>query len=67
MCHGKKPFKIIEGKGENAGDQHFSFFHNVIKPTEENLNHLSHPEIVAYNFFNVDKAKIEIFFCENSE
>ena len=34
----EKTFENIVGKGENAGDQHFPFFHSVFSPMKDKLN-----------------------------
>ena len=41
MPVGKNPFENIVGKGENAGNQHFSFSHNVFSTIKYKNHHYS--------------------------
>ena len=47
----EKPFENIVGKGENAGNQHFSFSHNVFYPTINKFQFLTHFYIVVCKCF----------------
>ena len=62
MTLGKNPFKNIEGKGENAGNQHFLLFPQCF--------HAYHSQISSFkvvlfchsqNAFNLDQSKILSF------
>ena len=49
----KKPFENIEGKGENAGSQHFSLFPTMFSTLpQQNFNFSS------ANAFNLDQFKL---------
>ena len=47
----KKPFENIVGKGENAGNQHFSFFHKGFYPIEDRNHLFSNIKFVVCNCF----------------
>ena len=50
----KKPFENIEGKGENAGNQHFLLFSTLPKT---NLNFSATVNLPSANAFNLDQSK----------
>ena len=41
------PFENIEGKGENAGNQHFLFSHNVFSPFPKQVS-IFQPNLVVF-------------------
>ena len=47
----KKPFENNVGKGENTGNQHFSFFHNVFYPSQNEFHIFSHVYFVVCTCF----------------
>ena len=59
MTLGKKPFKNIVGKGEKAGNQHFSPFTTMFsKLLTTNFNFLVTSTMSSANAFNFEQAKI---------
>ena len=38
----EEDFENIVGKGENAGNQHFSFSHDVFSPIKEKFHNFGH-------------------------
>ena len=47
----KKPFKNIVGKGKNVGTSIFSFFCNVIYPSQEEILFLIYTDFVGCKCF----------------
>ena len=63
MNLGKKPFEHIEGKGENAGNQHFLIFPQCFQPSITDKNHLLKSTFMlsSANALNFDQSKILSF------
>ena len=58
----KKPFENIEGKGENAGNQHFFPFPTVFSTLPRTNFHFSVTFILSSaNAFNLDQSKNLLF------
>ena len=58
----KEIFENIVGKGENAGNQHFSFSYNVFYRSQNNFNFKVTFILLSANEFNLDQSKI-LFVC----
>ena len=58
MTLGKKPFKNIVGKGENAGNQHFLLFPQCVLPISIQISSFSVTFILlSVSSFNLDQSK----------
>ena len=61
MTLSKKPFENIEGKGENAGYQHFLLFPRCFQPFQRQIIVLSTFTLSSANALNLDQSVILSF------
>ena len=62
MTLSKKPFENIEGKGENAGDQHFLLFPQCFQPFQRQIIVLSTFSPFSTKFSTLPKLNFNFSF-----